>query len=265
MTRKNTEETKVFFETADAVKLCGILNHSTSNSESIVVLCHGLGYDKNEKVNFVKLAKRLIDDGFDVFRFDFRGHGEGGGSSVDVTVEKETLDIAAVISFLKKIGYKKFAILANSFSAAAAIFYSVHHQDSVMTLIFWNPLIDYHSILKPELPWAKKYFSESAIKNLYKKGFLEVGRRKFKIGIELYKEMKRTYPWKTLLKLRIPILFIHGTKDQIVPYEDSKKYSSMHKSATLETIEGADHGFHEIHYFEFASKMTLNWIELWLK
>ena len=258
------EESKVFFKTADGIKLCGILNHS-SNSEKIVVLCHGLGYDKNEKVNFIKLAKKLVEDGFDVFRFDFRGHGESGGTSLDVTIEKETTDLTSVISFLKKVGYRKFAILAESFSGAPAIFYSIHHQDSVTTLILWNSLINYHNFVKPELPWAKKYFNEKAIKNSHKKGYLEIGSGKFKISLELYQEMKRTQPWKTLLKLKIPILFIHGTKDSIVSYEDSKKYSEMHKSATLETIEGAEHGFHERHYFEFASKITLNWIELWLK
>jgi fermentation-respiration switch protein FrsA (DUF1100 family) len=44
--------------------------------------------------------------------------------------------------------------------------------------------------------------------------------------------------------LRIPILFVHGDRDTYVPYEDSVKYSKLLKTAKLETIRGAEHGFY---------------------
>lgn len=40
-------------------------------------------------------------------------------------------------------------------------------------------------------------------------------------------------------------MFVHGTNDEKVPYEDSVKYSKLVKNCSLVTIEGAEHGFHD--------------------
>ena len=122
--------------------------------------------------------------------------------------------------------------------------FAAKHKDKIKALVLWNALIDYHSLLNPELPWSKKYFSD-ADKKIEKNGFVEIGSRKFRIGKPLFKEMKKLHPWKELKKLEIPVLFVHGDKDTHVPYEDSVKYSGLLKNAQLKTIHEAGHGFHD--------------------
>ncbi|MBW2988365.1 alpha/beta hydrolase, partial [Candidatus Woesearchaeota archaeon] len=162
-----------------------------------------------------------------------------------MTVTGEERDLNSAVEFLRKLGYKYFGILAASFGGGAASLFVAKHQDIVRALVLWNPVIDYQSLLKPNLPWPKKYFGEEAMRKLEKQGFIEIGSSCFKIGEALFVELRRLRPWKELQKVRVPILFVHGDKDTYVPYNDSLKYSKLLKTAQLMTVHGAEHGFHD--------------------
>ena len=110
----------------------------------------------------------------------------------------------------------------------------------------WDSLIDYSTLINPKNSWGTKYWGESAFKRAEKFGFTEIGDGKFKIGKSLIEEIKILKPWQKLLSLDIPIIFIHGDKDDKVPYKDSIKYSKLVKNGMLVTIKGAEHGFHDM-------------------
>jgi pimeloyl-ACP methyl ester carboxylesterase len=72
------------FVTADGVQLRGLFHKSTKDPSTapVVVLMYPPGKGANDKVNdmdtgdWVGLANRLAVEGFNVFRFDWRGHGK---------------------------------------------------------------------------------------------------------------------------------------------------------------------------------------------
>jgi len=255
-------EEKFYFKNRDGLKLCGILTKPEKETKNCIVLCHGITVDKEEDGVFTELARKLANVGFAVFRFDFRGHGESEGKSVDMTITGEERDLESSVKFLLGLGYENFGILGASFAGGAVSLYVAKHQEIVKALVLWNAVIDYHSLLESKLPWPKKYFGKEQIQKLERMGFIKIGSSKFKIGRNLFVEMQKLQPWKELQKLRIPILFVHGDKDTYVPYEDYVKYSKLLK-AKLETIRGAEHGFHDNkQQEEQADKVT---VEFFLK
>ncbi|MBI4448205.1 alpha/beta fold hydrolase [Candidatus Woesearchaeota archaeon] len=253
-------EKKVYFETKDGLKLCGILTKPEQATAKCVVLCHGISVDKEEGGSFTEIAKRLTKFGFAVFRFDFRSHGESEGNSMDLTVGGEKKDLEAAIKFLLNMGYSEFGILAASFAGGAASLFLPKHKKIVKALVLVNALIDYDSLFNPKLDWPRNYIINNAEMTLKEQGFIEIGKSKFKIGKKLVSEIKRLHPWKELQKISIPILFIHGDKDAVVPYEDSVKYSKLLKNSRLETISGAGHGFHGEDYLEQVYKLTVDFL-----
>ena len=66
-------EEKIFYDSDNNVKLCGILNKS--NNDKIVIMCHGIRGNKEERGSFTYLAEKLHEEGYSSFRFDFNGHG----------------------------------------------------------------------------------------------------------------------------------------------------------------------------------------------
>lgn len=238
-------EEKVYFKNTDGLKLCGILTKPQKETQKCIILCHGITVTKDEDGIYTELAKKLADSGFTVFRFDFRGHGESEGNSIDLTITGEKKDLEAAVRFLQDLGYKDFGITVASFGGGAISLFVAENKNIIKAIVFWNAVIDYHSILQPELPWPKENFGAEAMKKLERQDYIEIGSRKFKVGKALFSELRQLKPLREIQSLDIPMLFIHGDKDIYVPYEDSVKYSKLFKNAKLETIEGGEHGFHD--------------------
>ena len=64
----------------------------------LIVLCHGFTSDKDVKL-LVFLSKFLYNNGYSVFRFDFRGSGESGGEFTGI--DAEISDLKQVMKFVK--------------------------------------------------------------------------------------------------------------------------------------------------------------------
>ncbi|MDD2647078.1 MAG: alpha/beta fold hydrolase [Patescibacteria group bacterium] len=235
---------KLYFKNKSGLRLCGVLDEPKKKGDTCVILCHGLGVDKNEYNNiFVKLKKRLVQKGMPVFRFDFMAHGESQGKSINMTIIKEKYDLEVAVSFLRKLGYKNFGILGASFGGGAVALFSAQNKKIIKAAVLWNALIDYHSILKPTLSWPKRNFGSEAMKRLKKSGYIFIGGSKFKMGKKLFSEMKKLHPGQIMAKTKIPTLFIHGTNDNYIPYQDSVKYSKLFKNAKVKLLKDAQHGF----------------------
>ena len=258
-------EEKVYFDSTDGLKLCGVFTYPSIKTNKCIILCHGITVDKDEGGIFTGLARKLASAGFAVFRFDFRGHGESEGNSVDITIKGETEDIEFAVKYLESKAFSKFGLIAASFAGGAASFFIPKHKDVVKALILWNSLIDYDSHINVTTPWGKKSWGKLAFDRAEKYGFSEIGRRKFKAGRNLMHKIQSLTPWQELLKVEIPILFIHGDKDTFVPYEDSVKYSKLVKNGSLVIIKGAEHGLHNRKEdAELADSATIEFIQKFL-
>ncbi len=67
-------EEKIYYDSDNNVKLCGILNKASNGR--VVIMCHGIRGNKEECGSFTYLSERLQKEGYSSFRFDFNGHGE---------------------------------------------------------------------------------------------------------------------------------------------------------------------------------------------
>lgn len=224
----------VFFKNKDGLKLVGVLTTPKNKTTTCIILCHGATVDKEESGVFTELAQELTKAGFAAFRFDFRGHGKSEGNSTDMTVNGQKKDIEAAYSFLLKKGYKKFGLIAASFSGGSATLFVISHQDKVNALIYWNSVLEYKSLLK-------RWLSEGERGRLRDSGFII--RDKTRYGKKLIGEISKLEPWRKLREIKIPTLFIHGDRDSHVPYKDSVRFAKL-LNTKLETIHGSEHGFH---------------------
>jgi pimeloyl-ACP methyl ester carboxylesterase len=89
----------VEFDSPDGVILRGWLLRGLPEQPS-VVLCHDQGEDRT---SLVTTAVALRQSGFSVLMFDFRGHGESGGSSTTLGL-LEKRDVLGAVEFLNRAG-----------------------------------------------------------------------------------------------------------------------------------------------------------------
>ena len=249
---------KIFFKSKDGLKLCGVWHIPDKPTAKVIVLAHGITVDKDEDGIFVELAELLKENGYAVFRFDFRGHGESEGMPVDMTITGEIKDIKAAIKHVKQRDYLQVGLLGACFGGGTATLYTSQNQEQLKCLCLSNPCLNYdHIFINPTLPWILKRKSHME-KELEEKGWTTIGSRKYKVGIRLWNEMKKLYPYKELKKIGIPTIIIHGDKDTYVPYNDSKDYMPYLNKGTLITVKNAEHGFQDVkEHRERAKQETL--------
>ena len=240
------------------IPLVGILAQPEKPTNKVIVLAHGFSVDKEECGIFTKLAKVLTEAGFATFRFDFRYHGESGGSWKDFTVSGEVEDLGLVLDFLKFKRFREIGIVAASFGGPIGILHSA--KENPKALCLWNPILDYKStLLEPITYWGKKNFGKNW-SQIKKDGFLEINKKK--MGKYMYEELKSIDLKKYFGTIKCPVLIIHGDRDTYVPYSDSFKYcKKFGEKSELFTIEGAEHGFHNNKEGEQATEKTLEFFK----
>jgi len=238
-------EKTVYFLTSDGIKLCGTWTLPEDKTDTCVILCHGIGYGRNVEEILPGLAKSLAKQGFAVFRFDFRGHGDSAGEATEFTITGQLKDIKAATVAARAIGYKKLGLAGASFGGGAAALFAARNPKIFRALALINPVIDYDSLLELKTEWSSNYFGPQAIINLKEFGFTKVGSHGFKMGKKFVDQMKVIKPWRELKKIKIPVLFVHGDADKAVPAQDSIKYSKGMENATLVLIAGGGHGLYD--------------------
>jgi uncharacterized protein len=210
-------------------KLIVEINESEKEKNTILILHALTGKKENKTINF--LAKKLPEFGYKTIQFDFSGHGESEGKIEEATVSKQLEDIKSIIS---QLDIKKLIIVGNSFSVITALAFS--KEKSIEGLILLSGRARYLEYIKTLEKIDNKY---KLIDNIFiDESFLE--------------DYKKYDPIKNISKLNIPILIMHGEKDEIIPSEDAKLLYNVcsSKNKELKIIKDADHRYSEVKYKE---------------
>ena len=211
-----------------------------NQSGEIALLCHGLMGDKNDSDHFRELSNVLYKNNVNTFRFDFRAHGESEGNDYEMTHLKELIDLETAIDLLLEKGFDSIYLLGASFGGSVVSSINFKKYSCIKKLILWYGLLDFSKTFTD-------FFSEESEKEAKKLGFKTIKSNRlgitFKLGKNLYQEIKNQKPYENILELKIPILFVHGLSDSIIPYQSSKDVSEKCKNAVLKLIENESHAF----------------------
>ena len=197
-----------------------------------VIISHG--YTDN-RYGALKYAKNYLDLGFDVVVYDLRGHGVNAHACCTYSV-REREDLLALIRTVRE-RYPQYAVLGihgESLGAATSV-----------ACLSKKPPVDFVV--------ADCGFSEirsvlaGALKKMHIPGFLlaiTAVWTKLRCGYS-YKDMR---PIDSLKDNTVPILFFHGTADElIVPSHSEKMAKETAGPSELHLIKGAPHAISVIH------------------
>ena len=218
-----------------------------SSTRDIVIWMHGITVNKDEYLGFFREgAHYLAHEGFTSIRFDFRGHGESSGNSLDFSLVGQSLDVKAVIDFTNEHFATKggrLHLIGASFGAPPAIFAGARYPDDIKSISLISPVLSYkRTFLEPETEWAADIFSEAQLESLDKQGKL-LFERDFWIDRRLVEEMRIVRPDVGLRELNQPMLVFHGDKDSMVSYDITCQVCRGVPNVGLVSMPGTDHGF----------------------
>jgi esterase/lipase len=260
------KEEKIYFEN-NGQKIVGILHIPDNENFSAIIMCHGFTANMNEDHNlFIKIAKKLCENGFTVLRFDFRGSGKSEGEFIDMTISGEVSDLKEAIEFIlkQKINKDKIGVLGLSLG-------------SVVSILGWDERIKALVLLSPANDSKKvfiKGFGEKTVKEIEEKGFVDLQKvpegwrtqTSFKVGKKFLEEIRKTKLINNIKFVKCPILIIQGKDDEDVDWHDSKElYSLANKPKEIKLIENADHTFDNPEHEKKVIELSLDWFKKYLR
>ncbi len=186
-------------------------NYADSKSQKYVIISHGHKGNRYMSVKYAVLFQKL---GFNTVIYDLRGHGLNEKAYITFGVE-ESVDLCAVIKDVRnKIGNQALlGVMGESMGAASSI------QAAGMCS---RQLVDF-------------CIADCAYKSA--KGFARIITKSGKVhtpwwlapGIRLYSKVFYHYDiyqsdsLEWVRKTDVPMLFIHGENDKLIPYSHSKE------------------------------------------
>jgi fermentation-respiration switch protein FrsA (DUF1100 family) len=198
-----TYEDVAFRSSDDQVPLKGWLIDSPGTTT--ILLLHGK--DSNRTGNdILAVAQRLVAHNYDVFTFDFRAHGESGGTHYSLG-EFETRDVAGAVAYLQGHGYATLGVIGWSMGAATALL-AAPDQPALRAVVADSAFADLGLLLDKQL-WHVQPLME-----FLRPGMTLAARTLYNIDID------QNRPAQAVARLgQRPLLLIHGTADTQIPVE----------------------------------------------
>ncbi|KAB2903010.1 MAG: alpha/beta fold hydrolase [Anaerolineae bacterium] len=179
-----------------------------------VIFCHG---QNGSMDGDLPQAVPFYHAGYNVLMFNFRAHGNSDGKTVTFGVfEKE--DLLGAVDFLaQEKGIHKSAVIGFSMgSAVAMIGAALSDKISVLILdgVFWRLLdvMDYWLRSRHIPPPISSFIARLAVTG----ASIRTNTRMFQVSPRL---------WAKHLN-HVPVLFIHGEKDRLIPLADVQKVAA---------------------------------------
>ncbi len=188
-----------------------ILHESENKSNKAIFLIPGAS-GKALTDRYDDLAKLLVEKGFAFLRYESWKNAEELNNKTLNIFHKELND---VMNFLEQKGYNEIGIVGKSFGGGMALTY---RNPNVKSLVLWAPAI---GVSKED-------------------NFNKISDTKFK-EFERTKQIKLSPDF--LSELKIPILIIGGTNDDVVDLKESEEKIKILDNAELFVVDGADHSY----------------------
>ncbi|HBO43190.1 MAG TPA: hypothetical protein DD670_04500 [Planctomycetaceae bacterium] len=222
--------------------------HESRGADRVILMCHGISSDKEEKGSFTDFAQRAAARGFDSLRFDFRGHGESSMRPVDVTIAGMIIDLGAALDYLCR-RYDSVHLLAASFGATIALLLGQKSRfDRFDRICLWNPVTDYASTFtRATMPWGRSFFPQGGSDEAVRQCPIAIPDRPFQFGVQMARELYELSPSAARPARERPLLVFHGVDDQLVASRDSVAFveSQDTSNARLLLFDRCGHGLRE--------------------
>jgi fermentation-respiration switch protein FrsA (DUF1100 family) len=201
------------------------------DSEQVIIMLHGAESNRSDPgVNMMGIAAELIDNGYNVLMFDFRGHGESEGNRLSAGYH-ERKDLLGAVDFARERGFEQIGVLGFSMGAATAIM-GAAEETNIDCVVADSSFADMAGIMEREFTERTKF------PGFFLKPVL------FMVNIMYGVDFNAVKPVENVPAIAPrPILFIHGDEDDFVPLDHAYRLyeASQNPDDRLWIVPGADH------------------------
>jgi pimeloyl-ACP methyl ester carboxylesterase len=241
-------------------------NLHTADTKDLVIVCHGLGWDKDNEL-IIAICKSFQEkEGLNSFRFNFSGTKQSEGKPENSYYTKQASDLCSVIDYFSIRGYQIKSILGHSIGATATIIQAAKDRRIASIILIAPRIKPSNSIIVKEIIESGKTLSEAieSTETIYSveiRGKTGKGRRTYRFSKRYLEELRDIDIVGYLKQVKIPTLILRGTKDDVVPKEEVEEACKANKVVRHISINGAGHTFKNSKDRDKLKSEILQWYE----
>lgn len=213
--------------------------YNEKNPNTVIIMCHGFS-GSSSGIMFPKIAEELSQR-FLVCRFDFRGQGESDGDFYTSSISRKLEDLDFIISHIKtQFNPQNIILLGHSFGCAIALLHA--QKNPVQGIISLSGEGDLQKAINYE--FSKEQLQEFENKGETKYENWTYNGRMDLLGKQFLDDMKKYSTIQAVKNIKCPILYIHGTNDDVIPHSATEEmYNLTTSEKEIILMEGVDHMF----------------------
>lgn len=228
-------ENREYYITCNGIDLHAKLDFPTNQQEVMPLLIVIPGFTGHmEEEHIIAVSRCANENGFASLRVELYGHGKSGGEFFDHNVMLWMLEAMCVIDHANSLPFVSDIYLSgHSQGGLTAVLAAGLKSESIKALIPLSPAINiWDGARKGEMfgmPFDLKTMTE------------EFGMDDWTLSTN-YLRVARMLPVHEAVKLyQGPVLIVHGTDDETVPYRYGEQLAAQYENAKLVSIEDEDH------------------------
>lgn len=218
-------------------KLSALIQTPSAEKYPVVIIMHGFNSSKNMPL-LRDIADELEKKGIASVRFDFNGHGQSDGRFEDMTIPNEIEDARKVYEYVGKLpnvtaislsGHSQGGVVASMLAGELG-------KDKIRSVALLAPASVLQDMAASGDLFGIKYDAKYLPPYVDIPGCCRVGHD--------YVETAKNLPiYEVSARYKGPVLIIHGTADDIVPYSYGEEYHNIYANSDLELLTGLSHNF----------------------
>ncbi len=236
---------------------CKVYCNNMNTVEKVVLFGHGFGGHKDNAA-----AARFASQMTSKYKktalvvFDWPCHGKDARKKINLQECEKYIDLVNEDS-KERFGTEDIYVYATSFGGFLFLKYILENGNPYRKIALRCPALNFGNT------FIKHMLTEDDIKKLEKGKEIQVGfDRKVKINKEFWEEVREcNLLTKDFIDYAEDILIIHGTKDEIVPFESSRDFADENIIEFI-AVEGADHRFRDPAKLDQTSADIMAFFEL---
>lgn len=215
---------------ADGVVLDGWLFTPPTPNDALVLLLHGVA---DTRMGMLGHAAFLLRSGFAVLLPDSRSHGASGGNLITYGV-KEADDVRRWTDWAFREQRMRRLYGAGASMGASILLESLPKEPRFRAVVAECPFATFEEVSYARLRQISG-LPRAPLWPVVKLGFLYT-RLRYRV------DLRQASPANALRSTNIPVLLIHGTADENIPFRHSQELHDANPAATkLWAVEGAGH------------------------
>lgn len=229
-------EEKVFIKNNRGLKLAAVVHRPEGKGKfPAVILLHGFLGDK-DLASFESMARQLCANNIVAIRFDASGFNESEGTvENDYRLTNYKADLGSVYKYLKLQSFvdsRRVGLCGQSMGGLLAVVFASQHPEIKAIGVISSPVK--MNVLKIPKIKGEKFFDRESFK------FGTV-----KIPYEFVDDAEQYDAVKSVPKVKGKLLFVWGTDDKVVPWQETKKiFEAGHEPKEFFEVASMGHKYY---------------------